>query len=318
LPITASVAGNVITLTARHKGEAGNAIKLRARVQQAHGVSVSAPATLSGGLNDPDLTPAFAAVFGASYEIYAIAFESPVALTALRTQLEAVGHPLEQRDAVGVVGFTGTLAAATTRAADVNSGLISLAWHNQSRSLPYEIAAGYAAVIASEEDPARPLNTLSIAGLDVTPVEHRPGRVEQEVALHNGVTPLEIGPGNRVQIVRAITTYLVDAQAVDDESLLDLTTMRTLHYFRRACRERIALRFPREKLSAKTPPKVRSELLDVMTKCEELEFLHRIDEFKDRLVVEVDGQSVGQLNAAIPAPVVPGLHVFAGRIDLYL
>jgi len=240
------------------------------------------------------------------------------ALTALRTHVEALGHPLEQRDAIGVAGFAGTLAAATTLATNVNSGLISLAWHNQSRSLPCEIAAGYAAVIASEEDPARPLNTLELQGLDVIPVENRPGRVEQEVALHNGVTPLEVGPGNRVQIVRAITTYLVDAQSVADDSLLDLTTMRTLHYFRKACRERISLRFPREKLSTKTPPKVRSELLDVSYKCEELEFLHRIDEFKDRLIVEVDSQSVGQLNAAIPAPVVPGLHVFAGRIDLYL
>jgi len=318
LPVTVTVAGNVVTLAAVHKGESGNAIRLRARVAQAQGVTVAADAAFSGGLNDPDLTPAFAAVFGASYEIYALPFDTPAALAALRAQLEALGHPLEQRDAIGVAGFAGTLAAATSLATDVNSGLISLAWHNKSRALPCEIAAGFAGVIASEEDPARPLNTLEIAGLDVTPVEDRPGRTEQEVALHNGVTPLEVGPGNRIQIVRAITTYLVDAQAVSDDSLLDLTTMRTLHYFRRACRERISLRFPREKLSHKTPAKVRSELLDVSYKCEELEFLHRIDEFKDRLIVEVDSQSVGQLNAAIPAPVVPGLHVFAGRIDLYL
>jgi len=318
LPVTATVNGSSVKLTAKHKGSSGNAIRLRARVQQANGISMPVLDALSGGMSDPNLTPAFAAVFGASYEIYAVPFDTAAALTALRTHVEALGHPLEQRDAIGVAGFAGTLAAATTLATNVNSGLISLVWHNQSRSLPCEIAAGYAAVIASEEDPARPLNTLELQGLDVIPVENRPGRVEQEVALHNGVTPLEVGPGNRVQIVRAITTYLVDAQSVADDSLLDLTTMRTLHYFRKACRERISLRFPREKLSQKTPPKVRSELLDVSYKCEELEFLHRIDEFKDRLIVEVDSQSVGQLNAAIPAPVVPGLHVFAGRIDLYL
>jgi len=318
LPVSAAVSGNEVTLTARHKGAAGNAIQLRAQLAQAAGVSVTASAALAGGLNDPDLTPAFAAVFGASYEIYALPFDTEAALLALRDHVEALGHPLEQRDAIGVGGFAGSLASATTLATAVNSGLISLAWHNQSKALPCEIAAGYAAVIASEEDPARPLNTLEVAGLDVTPVAYRPGRVEQEVALHNGVTPLEVGPGNRIQIVRAITTYLVDPQGVNDVSLLDLTTMRTLHYFRRACRERIALRFPREKLSEKTPAKVRSELLDVSYKCEELEILERIDEFKDRLILERDSQSVGQLNAAIPAPVVPGLHVFAGRIDLYL
>jgi len=228
LSVTVTTAGHDVTLTARHKGESGNAIRLRVRVDQAAGLAVSAPAALSGGLNDPDLSAAFAAVFGERYELYALPFNTQASLLALRAHVEALGHPLEQRDAIGVAGFAGTLAGATSLATNVNSGLITLAWHNKSRALPCEIAAGYAAVIASEEDPARPLNTLEIAGLDVIAVEDRPGRVEQEVALHNGVTPLEVGPGNRIQIVRAITTYLVDAQDIKDDALLDLTTMRTL------------------------------------------------------------------------------------------
>jgi len=166
LPVTAAASGNAVTLTAKNKGTFGDAIKLRAHVEQAKNVKVSVQPALFGGLNDPDLAPAFAAVFGASYEIYAIPYAAPAALTALRAHVEALGHPLEQRDAIGVAGFVGTLATATTRVANVNSGLITLAWYNKSRSMPCEIAAGYAAVIASEEDPARPLNTLEIAGLD--------------------------------------------------------------------------------------------------------------------------------------------------------
>jgi phage tail sheath gpL-like len=57
---------------------------------------------------------------------------------------------------------------------------------------------------------------------------------------------------------------------VEDPSLLDITTTRTLDYVRRACRERVSLRFPRDKLSARTPDKVRSEILDVLYKLEEL------------------------------------------------
>ena len=162
------------------------------------------------------------------------------------------------------------------------------------------------------------LNTLAMSTLDVTAVESQPGRTEQENALLNGLTPFEIGPGDKVQIVRAISTYTKNAQGVDDVALLDITTIRTLDYVRKACRERIALRFPRDKLSSRAPPKVRSELLDVLYKLEELEIVEEVDANKDGLIVERDLQDVNQLNGRIPADVVNGLHVFAGRIDLLL
>jgi phage tail sheath gpL-like len=80
----------------------------------------------------------------------------------------------------------------------------------------------------------------------------------------------------------------------------------------------VALRFPREKLSTKTPPKVKSELLDVLFKLEDLEIVEEVDANKDGLVVEKDLQDPNRLDAKIPVDVVNGLHVFAGRIDLLL
>lgn len=87
---------------------------------------------------------------------------------------------------------------------------------------------------------------------------------------------------------------------------------------RKACRERIALRFPRDKLSSRTPDRVRSELLDVLYKLEELEIVEEVEANKAMLIVERDSQDVNRLDAAIPCDVVNGLHVFAGRIDLLL
>ena len=173
-------------------------------------------------------------------------------------------------------------------------------------------------MIASEEDPARPLNTLVLSGITVPPIASRLGRVEQETCLANGITPLEVAAGDVVQIVRAISTYTKSAAGATDVSLLDITTIRTLYYVRQACRDRIRLRFPRSKLSNKTPAAVRGELLDVLKKCEELEILEAVDDNADGLVVERSLQDVNRLNASIPADVVNGLHVFAGRIDLLL
>ena len=100
--------------------------------------------------------------------------------------------------------------------------------------------------------------------------------------------------------------------------MLDLTTIRTLYYVRTAVRDRIRLRFPRSKLSSKTPAAVRGEILDVLKKLEELEIVEEVDANADGLVVERSLQDVNRLNATIPVDVVNGLHVFAGRIDLLL
>lgn len=316
LPVAASTNAAVLTLSAKNKGTLGNAIKIAATSTVA-GITLAVK-PMSGGATDPVLAPALTAIFAAGHNIIVTAYADKVSLTALRNHLDAVISPLEQRDAFGVYGHAGTLAEATTLAGTTNYGWITNAWLRGTSSLPYEIAAGYAAVTASEEDPARPLNTLEIKELNVPDVAQWASRKEQESALYNGVTPLEIGPGNKIQIVRAITTYTLDPQGVQDVALLDLTTIRTLAYARKAFRERIALRFPREKLSERTPPKVRSELLDVLYKMEELEIVEMVDAHKDGVLVERDTQDVNRLNARIPVDVVNGLHVFAGRIDLLL
>lgn len=316
LPVTAAANTGKVTLTARNKGAAGNGIKLGA-ISTAAGVTITAPA-MSGGQIDPDVTPALAVVVNGGHDIVVDPFATQASLTALRSHLNFVSGPREQRGSIGVWGWPSSLATGTTLTSQTNNGRITGGWHRGSVKLPCEIAAGYAAVIASEEDPARPLNTLAIASLDVTSIDQRPSVTEQENALYNGLTPLEVGPGDVVQIVRAITTYTKDPQGIDDVSLLDLTTIRTLDYVRKACRERVALRFPREKLSDRTPPKVRSELLDVLLKLEELEIVEAVDDNADGLLLERDSQDVNRLNAKIPCDVVNGLHVFAGRIDLLL
>jgi len=316
LPVTAAAALGVVTLTAKNKGTLGNGLKVSA-VAAATGVTAAVVA-MANGATDPTIATALATVFAAGHNILISAWNDQASLTALRTHLDAVSGPLEQRGAVGIFAHTGTLAASTTLAGLINSGRISGLLVANGYEASYEVAAAYGAVVASEEDPARPLNTLPLTGICAPPLANRLGRVEQENALYNGITPSEVGPGEKVQIVRAITTYMLDPQGVPDISMLDLTTIRTLDYVRKACRERISLRFPREKLSARTPDKVRSELLDVLYKLEELEIVQNVGLWKGQLLVERDLQDPNRLDAKIPTNVVNGLHVFAGRIDLYL
>ncbi len=322
LPVTASSALGVVTLTAKNKGLCGNDIDLGYELAGGAGVTVAIVAMASGATN-PTLQDALTVVFPEQYHIIVTPYNNQTDLTTLRDHLDSVSGPMEQRGAIAVYGMNGALATATTLSGQVNHGRVLCSYlrytsATKRKSMPYEIAAAMAAVMAFEEDPARPLNTLELKEIAPANISDRLSRTEQETLLYNGATPLEIGPGEKVQIVRAISTYTKDAQGIEDVSLLDITTIRTLDYVRKAVRERISLRFPREKLSSKTPPKVKTEILDVLYKLEDLEIVEEVAANADGVIVERDLQDANRLNAKIPTDVVNGLHVFAGRIDLLL
>jgi phage tail sheath gpL-like len=322
LPVSYTVAAGVVTFNALNKGTVGNTINLNASVT-APGVTAVATA-MTGGAVDPSLAAAFAACFPGNYSIYAVPYIDETNLQALRTQVEGVSAYNQQRGAIGVYGFTGSLAAATTLASEINDGRMLGAYLPGTYSAPFEVAAAMAAMIASSTDPAMPLNTLELLGINVPPLADQLTGTEVESLLWNGVTPLCVDADQNVAIVRAISTYTTNSSGIADPSLLDITTIRSLDYVRLACRTMFLLRFPRAKLVAAGPTtsgtaaQVRSMLLATLLQLESLEIVENVEANAAGLIVEQDSQSVTQLDAKIPAAVVPGLHVFAARIDLLL
>lgn len=316
LPFTVTHTTGTLVFTAKNKGTVANQIDFEAEVTAAS-VTATFTATTAGSV-DPTLATALAAVYAKEYTIVATPFIDSTSLTALKTHLDSISGPMEQRPCVGVFGWDGALADCTTLTNSVNSGRILCAYYRGTRSPAYELGAAMAAVMAFEEDPARPLNTLALTNIAVPTVANRLSRTEQESLLYNGVTPIEVGAGETSIIVRAISTYIHDAVGLDDTSLLDITTIRTLDYVRKAVRERISLRFPREKLSSRTPEAVRDQILDVLYKLQDLEIVEEVEANESGVICERDLQDVNRLNAKIPTDVVNGLHVFAGRIDLLL
>ncbi len=324
LPVTATPNAGGLTLTAKNKGTIGNQIGLGYSLGTVQGSTVTI-VQMTNGATDPALQDALDAVSAKQYDIMICPYNDQTNLTALKTQLELVSNAMEQRPGVGIYAVNGALTAATTLAGQVNDGrtlgayLRYTAGTTQRMSPAYEIASAYGGVMASEPDPGRPLNTLALTGIAVPALADRLSRTEQESCLANGVAPIEVGPGETVQIVRAISTYTLNAQGVPDVSLLDITTIRALDYVRLACRTRISERFPRQKLnSVKTPPRVRSELLDVLHLLEDANMVENVDNYAAGLIVQVDATDATRLDAQIPANIVPGLHIFAAVIDLIL
>lgn len=313
--VIASLEDNSVQLQARNLGEIGNEIYINA-ICTAGGISITAK-QMTGGAVNPSIKKALDIVAGKRYHVICSIFNDENNAAALAEHVDSVSNAIEKRGCIGVLGSRNMLANTTAIAHHLNNGRITLAWYKNAFEASALIASGYAAVLAGEEDPAKPLNTLEIKGLSVTPDASWPLWAEFNNALYNGITPLQI-VSNKVQIMRAVSTYTTNTTGTDDPSLLDITTIRTLDYVRDAINQRIGLRFPREKLSDKTPFRVRSEILDVLNQCEEAEILEAVMANKDKLIVQRNASDQNRLDTVIPADIVNGLHVFAARIDLYL
>lgn len=315
-PVNATIEEKTtIKLTAKSKGEIGNEIALSAKTT-AKDIAITVT-SFTGGQRNAQIASALASVAGTHYNIIISPFSDDENATALRHHLETLANPIEDKPAIGVMGWRSSFATGTTLASRLNSEHITIGWYKGCLQSNAMIAAGYGAVIAGEEDPARPLNTLEIKGLSLVDDAQKPLFSEVNQALFNGLSPLGVVV-NRVQITRAITTYTKSVTNTDDPSYLDLTTIRTLHFVRKAIQDRQRLRFPRAKNSPRMPKKVRSEVLDVLYKLEQLEIIENVDRWKDRLLVVKNPQDPSYLDLKIPADVVNGLHVIRNQITLLL
>jgi len=317
LPVTAGVAGAIVTLTAKHKGLIGNTIKVAKDANAALPAGVTATVVaMAAGATEPDVTNALTAVFPVRYQLIATQFSDATNMGLLKTHLDTVSGKVEQRGARGYTGLVGTYAASIAIAAATPFERICHAWSRGSRALPCELGAAYTAYRASVVDPAMPLDDEVLPGIPVPPVQSDwPSRAEQESALDNGLTPLYVGVDNQLHIARAITSYLTDAAGNPDETLLDDNPIPILDYVRDTVRA-----IPRpKKCTQKRADAYRDMIYAQLKKLERAEILQDIDKYKDRLqvVANPEDRPAGWFRVTIPAPYVPGLHVLDTTIELY-
>jgi len=317
LPVTIVNTADSLAFTAKNKGVLGNQILLSYETVNAIGTTGTVTAMRSGA-TDPDITDALDVVAAERYQINVSAYNDSTSLEALAAQLVANGGPLEMRGEIGVAAVVGSVAASTTLAGLVNGYRVVLAELRGIKSLPYEIAAALGSAKSFIEDPAQPLDDLVLNGIDAPAVADRFTRTEQETMLANGVAPLYVVPGEQIAVVRMITTYTVNSQDIADPSLLDITTITSLDYFRDDVRARLSLRFPHPKATSRLPQQVINEVIDVMYVEEALEILRDTDTWKAFVQASYDAIDNTRLNIKIPASVVPGAHIFAGELDLIL
>jgi phage tail sheath gpL-like len=314
----------VVTGTARNDGLLGNNIAISYNQGDITGTTyvVVQP---TGGAVDPDITNCLTAIFPEKYNKIFCSLNDATNLALLKQHLIDVSAATEKRRAVGVFGYTGVQATLETLAGTtLNSGRMSVGYVKYTKttehghSLDYEIGAAYSSVLASEQDPAKPLNQLPLVGIAPASVENNYSYTQEQSLLFNGVTPLKTQPGAQVGISRAITTYTTNATGTADPSQLDLTTITTADFYALAVETNQQLTFGRAKASNGIEDRIRTVNIQTAKALESLEILRNVDKNLDGFIVEEDTVNFGQYNSILPGPVVPGLHVMANRVDVIL
>lgn len=334
LPVRSTVAGAVVTATARTKGTSGNDIDYRHSYYQGErlpaGVDLAFAASVVGS-GDPDMAAIIAAIGDRHFSTIALGFSSPATLAAIESELADRWGPIRMREGIAYASVRGTVAGLANLGAARNSQYVSLMGARAVPNPPWEWAATYAAVVGFNAaiDPARPFQTLPLPGL-LPPAEGaRFLRSERELLLRDGISTYTVDAGGVVQIERAITTYQLNAYGLDDIAWLDVNTPLTLAYLRLAVRTRISSKYPRHKLADDnasfgagqaivTPKILRAELIALMRELEDAGLVEDLDQFAADLIVERDQGDPNRVNALIPPNIVNQFRVFAGRVEFRL
>ena len=178
---------------------------------------------------------------------------------------EALEEAAEQRgECIGIVGLSApSKAALLSRAQTLNHERVVLV--GPDVYLPGQTqaaggcmaAAALAGLLASQTDPALPLNGASLAGLDgVTGVF---SETEIDALVQGGVTVLE-RQGGSVCVLRGVTTRQTGGTD-GDSAYHELTVMTVLDDVIPAIREVLSSRFSRAKNSAMTRGAIRSQVV---------------------------------------------------------
>lgn len=337
LPVTGSVATNVVTLTCRWKGATGNDISILDSFRGWAGgeslptgvaLAYSGSGLLTGGATNPTLAGnAITAMGDDEYDFVIHPYTDSTSLDAFQTEYnDSVGRWAWSRQVYGhcYTALRGTLSALTTAGALRNDPHHTIAGiDNDCPNPAWEYAAAYGGAnsVCIQVDVARPTQTTLLNGILAPRAGKRFILTERQSLLNYGIATSFVS-GGQLRVERAITTYQKNSWNQADPSYLDSETLHTLAEITRRLRNVITQKYPRHKLANDgtrfgagqaivTPKVIRGELIAEYADMEEEGLVENATLFAKYLIVERDSNNPNRLNVLLPPDLVNQLRIFA-------
>ncbi|ARZ01738.1 phage tail protein [Yersinia ruckeri] len=333
LPVIATAAAGVITLTAKNKGAHGNAIDVRLNYLGSAG-GENTPDSLaltitpmSGGAGAPELDDALANLQDRTFDFIINPYTDTASLNKLKDFLSdstgrwSYAEQLYGHSFAAQSGTYGQLTAAGELRNDQHASLLGV---NGSPTPSYIWSAAYVGAIAQSlrNDPGRPLQTLSIAGVLAPPLASRFTLTERNNLLHSGISTVTVADDGTVQVENIITTYQKNGFGAEDDSYLQIETLFLLMFITRYMRTQVTSKFARMKLAADgtrfapgsaiiTPNVIRAELIAQYQALEFSGYVQDAKGFAKGLIVEKSASNPNRVDVLWTGVLINQLRIFA-------
>lgn len=334
LPVTAGVASEVVTFTAKNKGINGNKIALQMNLQSDQatpaGVGVVLVQMASGATN-PVLTTMIAAMGDVQYNLLINPYTDATSLTALEAELASRAGPTRQIDGNMIAVANDTVGNLTTLGNSRNSQFSTIFGAYKFPNPPEEVAAAAAGQIAgsAQIDVAMPFQTLQLVDIMAPAIADRFQWNERNTLLYDGISTLKVGPGGVVQIEQAITTYQLNSYGVADPSYLLLNVPLMLSYLRYTQMAVMTSKYGRCKLAKDgtrfgpgqkviTPKTAKAEYYSIFTQWELDGKVEGFEQFKKDLIVEINATNPNRLDVLMAPDLMNQLTVMGVKIAYLL
>lgn len=253
---SAASLAEVLTMTARAAGPAGNDVKLTLKlISGAGGTATLGGSALAGGTTEVDMTAALATAAVREYDYILPCMSHTEAVSAsastnsgrLVTHIDALLTGLNAKLQQGIYGSTGTRSAAATNTLARNHTNLQHVNFQNSRDLPCEVAAAELAdrmrrrrLESNANRVRQPLRVLSGA-LDWQ--SNVPTDTQFQAAADAGVSVISYDANGIPISVRAITTYSKDGTGAQDRRAFDVNEIDAIYDYVKDLRSAIPQEF---------------------------------------------------------------------------
>ena len=338
IPVHATAAANVVSLTCNWKGITGNEIQVSMNYygglggeQTPAGLGIQLPVAgfLTGGVGTPSVVNAILNLGDEQYEYACCPYTDSETLFNFDQEYGFTdsGRWGWERELFGHVfsAKRGDYAPLLLFGETNNSGVISImGFETASPSPSFEWAAAYTAKAqrALINDPARPLQSLSLNQIKPAPKHQRFDFVELNSLASTGLAIQEAGSDNQPMILREQTTYQLNLYGQPDDAYELVTTLATLAKVLRNQKQAITSKYPRSKLADDgtkfgpgqaivTPIIIKAELINEYQEDMYNGLVENLQAFKQNLLVERDPNNPNRLNVLYPPDLINQLRIFA-------
>lgn len=336
LPVTAKqpeANGDSLTLTAKHYGACGNDIDIRLNYQGTLGGEetpdglVMAIVPMTGGSGAPDLAEALPNLQDRAFDFIVNPYTDTSNLNILKDFLSDANGRWAWNQQLYGHSFSvarGSYGELTAIGESRNNQHETIWGVYGSPNTTWDSAAAFVGAIAGaiRNDPARPTQTLQVAGVLPPPLEDRFDLKERNNLLYSGISSFVVTDDDTIQIENTITTYQKNKFGAADNSYLQIETMYTLMYVNRSMRTQVTSKFARMKLAADgtrfgagqaivTPSIIKAEIIAQYKSLETSGYVQNASVFAKHVIVEQDTGNPNRVNVKWPGTLINQLRIFA-------